>query len=135
MHAFNHGGICRRIFLASAIVAIFMAGGCARKNVPGDTPLARQSLTAALDSWKAGDPPSKIRESTPPIMMVDPAWDAGQKLESYEVVGQEADDGVNLTCPVKLVCADKNGKKSTAEIKYVVGTAPKITIFRHRASY
>jgi hypothetical protein len=135
MHTFSQGGTCRSVLLGSAIVAAFTVSGCARRNAPSDPQLARQSLTTALESWKAGDPPTKIRESLPPITMVDPAWEAGQKLESYEVVGQEVDDGVNLTCPVKLVCTDKSGKKSTAQIKYVVGTAPQITIFRHRASY
>jgi hypothetical protein len=135
MHAFRHRGVCRSVFVASAVVASLTACGCGRRNAPGDTPLARQSLTTALESWKAGDPPSKIREASPSITMVDPAWEAGRKLESFEVVGPEVDDGVNLTCPVKLVCKDQQGNTLTAQIRYVVGTHPVITIFRHRSSY
>ena len=135
MHALNRGGNCRRIFLGSAMVAVFTVSGCGRKHVPSDAALARQSLTTALESWKAGDPPSKIREVSPSITMVDPAWEAGKKLDSFEVVGPEVDDGANLVCPVKLVCQDQQGKTLTAQIKYVVGTTPVVTIFRHRSSY
>jgi hypothetical protein len=135
MYAFPHGGACRGVLLVSAIVALFTVAGCGRKNVPSDASLARQSLTTALESWKAGDPPSKVRELSPPITMVDPAWEAGKKLESFEVVGPETDDGANLICPVKVVCKDQQGKTFTAEIKYVVGTHPVITIFRDRSSY
>jgi hypothetical protein len=109
--------------------------GCGRRNAPADTALARRSLTTALESWQAGDPPSKIREAVPPITMVDPAWEQGQKLESFEIIGPVADDGVRLTCPVNVVCTGQDGKKSTAQVKYVVGTDPVVTIFRHRSSY
>jgi hypothetical protein len=120
--------------LSLAVIACGLGVGCGRRNSPSDAPLARQSLTAALESWKAGDAPTKIRENTPPIVMVDPAWDNGKKLESFEIVGPEVDDGTNLICPVKLVVDDPRGKL-TAEVKYIVGTSPKITIFRHRSSY
>jgi hypothetical protein len=109
--------------------------GCGRRNAHTDAPTARHSLTTALESWKAGDPPSKIRGLSPSITMVDPAWEAGRKLESFEVVRPEIDAGANLICPVTLVCKDQEGKTLTTQIKYVVGTNPVITIFRHRSSY
>lgn len=135
MHPFSDRGIGRGVFVSSMLLIALTVNGCGRRNAPSDAPLARQSLTAALERWKAGDPPSKLREISPPITMVDPSWEAGRKLESFEVVGPEVDDGVNVTCPVKLVCKDEQGKTLTAQIKYVVGTKPVVTIFRHRSSY
>lgn len=135
MYTLRDVGAWRGVLLLSAIIAWVTVAGCGRKTVPSDASLARRSLTTALESWKAGDPPSKVREASPPITMVDPAWEAGKKLESFEVVGPETEEGANLICPVKLVCKDREGKTFTGEIKYVVGTNPVITIFRDRSSY
>lgn len=135
MHAFRYCGNGRGLFFKIAMVAMLSVVGCSRRNAPSDAPLARESLVKALESWKAGDPPSKLRETAPPITMVDPVWEAGRKLESFEVVGPEVDDGVNVTCPVKLVCKDQQGNTLIAQIKYVVGTNPVVTIFRDRSSY
>lgn len=135
MQAFCFCGIGRSVSFTFAMVALLAVIGCGRRNAPSDAPLARQSLTAALERWKAGDPPSTLREASPPITMVEPAWEAGRKLESFEVVGPEVDDGVNVTCPVKLVCKDEQGKTLTTQIKCVVATKPIVTIFRHRSSY
>jgi hypothetical protein len=135
MHAFDTGVLGRGLFFAATTVALLTVTGCGRRNAPSDAPLARQSLVAALESWKAGDPPSKLRESAPAITMVDPAWEAGRKLESFEVVGPEVGDGVNVICPVKLVCKDEQGNTLTSQIKYIVSTSPAVTIFRHRSSY
>jgi len=127
-------GFGRQSLLWAAAVCCVAEIGCGgRRNAPADPAVARQSLATALESWKAGDLPSKIRESSPSITMVDPAWDIGQKLERFEIVGPEVESGVNLICPVKLVFKDQRGTESTSQIKYVVGTSPAITIFRDRS--
>jgi len=64
--------------------------------------------------------------------MVDVAWVAGQKLESFEIVGPDVETAVNLVCPVKLVLKDKDGKQVTKQVKYVIATSPVISISRDR---
>jgi hypothetical protein len=135
MHALDCRGFGRRSLLWAAAVGWVVVVGCGRRNVPSDAPLARQSLATALESWQAGDLPSKIRESSPAITMVDPEWEIGQKLERFEIVGPEVDTGANLMCPVKLVFKNERGTESTSQVKYVVGTNPVITVFRERPRF
>src|SRR5258708_39554876 len=94
VHPFSAVGLSS--FSWGTAIAALSLVGCSQGNTPTDAPMARQSLATALESWKAGDPPSKIREASPSILMVDSAWDSGQKLDSFQVVGPEFDDGVNL---------------------------------------
>jgi len=122
----------RSLFWAAAVGCVAVIGCGGRRNVPADASVARQSLTTALESWKAGDPPTKIRDGSPSITMVDVAWVAGQKLESFEIVGPDVETAVNLVCPVKLVLKDKDGKQVTKQVKYVIATSPVISISRDR---
>jgi hypothetical protein len=133
MHASYCHQFGRRSLLWAAAVGCVAVIGCGgRRNAPAEAAVARQSLATALESWKAGDPPEKIREGSPSITMVDLAWVAGQKLESFEIVGPEVETAVNLICPVKLVLKDKDGKQVTKQVKYVVATSPVISISRDR---
>jgi hypothetical protein len=116
--------------LAIGGVACLLFFGCGRSNAPTKVPLARESLTVALESWKAGQPSTALRERSPAITMVDEAWQKGEKLESFETVAGELDDGVNLHCPVKLGLIDERGGRHSEQVTYVIGTAPVITIIR-----
>jgi hypothetical protein len=51
---------------------------------------ARQALQAALDHWQAGHPPGRIPGTSPPVEVQDAKWKAGQKLKSYEILGEES---------------------------------------------
>jgi len=125
----------RRWLPWAAALGCLSVVGCGTSTDPTDAPLARQSLVTALESWKAGDPPTKIRDGVPSILMVDAAWDSGQKLESFSILPSEVDDGVNLHCPVKVTLKNNRGVQFIGEIRYVVGTSPKITIFREGSPF
>jgi hypothetical protein len=114
----------------AAAVACLLVVGCGRSNAPTDVPSAKAALTAALESWKAGQSPDALRQRTPSIVMVDDAWKKGEKLESFENVVPEVDDGVNLHCTVKLAINDERGGRRSEQVTYIVGTSPTITIFR-----
>jgi hypothetical protein len=111
-------------------VACLLAVGCGRSNAPTDVPSAKAALTAALESWKAGQPPDSLRQRSPSIVMVDEAWQKGEKLESFENVAPETDDGVNLHCTVKLAINGERDVRRSEQVTYIVGTSPMITIFR-----
>lgn len=124
---FSHA--LRRVWPAPAVCLLIV--GCGpRANAPTDAPTAKEALTAALESWKAGQPPTALRKRTPAIVAVDEAWEKGEKLESFESVAGDVDDGVNLHCPVKLALVDERGGRRIEQVTYIVGTAPVITIFR-----
>jgi len=51
---------------------------------------ARQALEAALNHWQGGHPPGTVPGTNPPLEVVDSKWKAGQKLTSYEIIGEES---------------------------------------------
>jgi hypothetical protein len=74
--------------------AIALLLGCSRQGrrtedftPPADK--ARQALESALDHWKSGNPPGAVPATSPAVEVVDSKWKAGQKLKSYEIVGEE----------------------------------------------
>lgn len=72
--------------------------GCAGKKGSYDQYLpseqtARQALATALEAWKNGGPAGKIDTASPSIQAVDFQWQAGHKLSSYEILGEEPSDG------------------------------------------
>lgn len=135
MYALRSLFVARCAALCAAIAVVVSFAGCTRQNAPTDPAKSRQALTTGLESWKSGDPPTRIRAASPSILMVDPAWDAGQTLQSFEIVGPEFDDGTNLFCPVKLVLQDAQGNVQTREVRYVINTSPSITVFRDGIVY
>jgi hypothetical protein len=51
---------------------------------------ARQALEAALDSWQSGNPHGKVPGTSPAVEAMDVKWRSGQKLKSYEILGEES---------------------------------------------
>ena len=96
-------------------------------NLPLDQGKAHEALTTFLDAWKAG---KKVEELKPGIIGRDYAWDAGDKLASFEVVSGEKNDGQNLHIPVELKLVNAKGKESKSKVVYVVGTSPVVTVIR-----
>jgi hypothetical protein len=91
--------------------------------------VANSSLTAALDAWKQGQTPESLQQGSPSIIVVEPQWNAGAKLVSYQVLEPSTSDGSNLHVPVELELEDGAGVKSKLKVQYTVGTSPKITVF------
>jgi hypothetical protein len=65
---------------------------------------AREALDAALTAWKNGQhKPGAIPDSKPAVQVVDGHWQAGERLQAFEVVSEEPSTGggrlfvVNLT--------------------------------------
>ena len=82
------------VWIAALLFCAAAAPGCNSRKVADYTPsedLCRQALSAALDAWKRGEPPGLI-EGTPTIQVGDTLRLPGQKLESYEIIGQVAGD-------------------------------------------
>ncbi|MGI8978608.1 MAG: hypothetical protein ACR2FY_05250 [Pirellulaceae bacterium] len=79
---------------ATLLLCVAFLGGCKTRTADDYRPseeLCRQALTAALDAWKLGESPGRI-EGTPAIEIGDTLRRPGQKLESYEILGETAGD-------------------------------------------
>jgi hypothetical protein len=125
---FQHTGTA--ILLLAGAAAL--AAGCSGKNKVEDyTPAAergRQALEAALSHLKAGNPPGAVPGTTPVVHLVDTRWKAGQKLQSFEVVGEEgqASEGAARFFKVRLILA----KGSPQEVRYAVLGIDPLWVYR-----
>lgn len=111
------------------LVLVFCGAGCSKtsRDLKLDAELARSSLEKALKAWVEGKKPADLK---PEITVGDAMWNAGKKLVSFEIkTADEKSDGSNLYIPVLREMKDDKGKVTKAEMIYVVGTSPVVTIF------
>ncbi len=124
--------ISERSLIGTALCMLVLAG-CSSgpyESAPVNPEIARETLNAALESWKEGAAIEALKEESPSIVVQDFDWSAGMKLLDYEVLDDGKPESANLVARVKLSLEDKEGAKSEKTVTYVVGTAPVLTVFR-----
>jgi hypothetical protein len=119
----------RAVFLAGSALLPLTAGGCSNGKAsapPGD--VARAALDAALKSWRDGGKPGAIAGVDPPVQVLDTPWARGDRLASYEILGEEAGAAAaEKQFNVRLVLAKPD---RTEEVTYhVLGSGP-VMVFR-----
>jgi hypothetical protein len=80
----------RRKLGAALVAALTLAltPGCGSSTsayIP-NAATAREDLDTALASWQKGGKPAQLMTSERPIYFVDSQWEAGQALESYQIL-------------------------------------------------
>ena len=111
-----------------ALVFVYCAAGCTGKSVESYKPtnvVARTAIETALSTWKAGTAHGSITSVKPSIDVFDARWQAGAKLESYEIL-EEVTGKPEPHFKVKLKLA---GKPPETTEYLVVGIDP-LLIFR-----
>lgn len=119
--------VVRIIFLSCATVWIPGCGSGEEKYIPSES-TAREALDAALTAWKSGQAHGTVKSFAVPIDTFDARWQAGGKLETFEVVREEAFEGPRkFVVNMKLV-----DDKSAEEVVYlIVGNDP-LLVFRQQ---
>lgn len=119
-----------RSLILAAILAV--VAGCGDRPVaaPVDPPAARAALKQALDAWKAGQTIDSLKTASPEVIAQDFDWMAGATLTEYKVLDEGIPLDANLRVKVSLTVRDKGGKTATKQVAYIVGTDPKLTVFR-----
>jgi hypothetical protein len=121
----------RQFLLAATPVAVLSGAGCGGSaNAPVDVGVARETLTAALESWKRGDKIDALQKGSPPIYVIDQEWQDGAVLKDYRLVGDGEAKDANLFCPVALTVRAPGGAEATRTVTYIVSTAPNRTVSR-----
>lgn len=116
------------VFLGLFVV---LAVGCSGKlNAPVNAPKARETLHAALESWKKGEPATTLQNGSPPIYIIIPDWQNGAKLVDFEVIGDGEEKDAHLFCKVKLTLRGQDGKDIKQDATFIVSTAPNLTVSR-----
>jgi hypothetical protein len=115
---------------AAALVAAAGAGCSGPVNAPVDAQAARETLTAALDSWKRGEEVDALQKASPPIFVIDEEWRGGAILKDYRLLGDGEEKDANLYCQVVLTIRTRGGADVTKEVIYIISTAPNRTVSR-----
>lgn len=118
---------------AGAFVLLWLAAGCSKGPplaAPVEPDKARAALRTTLDAWKAGRAIGSLGQEAPPIVAQDLDWMAGAKLAEYKLLDDGKAEDANLRVPVQLTIRDAQGRAATKTVNYVVGTDPKLTVFR-----
>lgn len=119
--------------LIGLLFACGLAAGCQRSadNLSLDQPRARDACQTFLTAWKEG---RNIEDLKPKIVGRDADWEAGAKLESFEILPNERPEGPNLILTVRRSVQPKTGGTVQQDVEYVVGTSPVVTVFRNDAT-
>jgi hypothetical protein len=127
-----YGSLLVAVASIGILLAVFVLSGCSGPGTPAavDTSLARDSLKTALDHWKNGEDPKSLESSGTPMVAQDFEWASGAKLLDYEIL-DEKQEGPNLRVQVKIKLGPQgNNKAAEKKASYVVGTSPRVTVFR-----
>jgi hypothetical protein len=115
--------------LAGLGLLVLGGAGCTSSNTGRYIPsgaTARQSLEAALKAWQQGQPPGRIDAVSPPVQAVDCKWQAGQKLDGFEILQEEPGDGPRWFS-VRLKLRQPSGEQV---VRYVVVGRDPVWIYR-----
>lgn len=101
-------------------------GGGKQSYVPSEG-TARQALKTALTAWKNGQPAGAVEGGPAPIQVLDSDWYKGQKLDGFEILGDEnAADGKRWFS-VRLDLLKPRGTKTA---RYLVTGKSPLWIYR-----
>jgi hypothetical protein len=120
------------------VLATLLLSGCSNASHAHavDVPQARDALKIALDGWKKGETPKSFESSATPMIVQDFEWASGVKLIDYQLIDDGKPQDANLLVHVKLTVdggqgqAKTQGKAAEKKVWYLVGTSPKLTVFR-----
>lgn len=112
-------------------VTLLVVAGCTGAVAePPSAEQAREALVTALDAWKHGDTPTDLQARQPAVHVADEDWSAGCKLQAYQILPGQNEQGASLRVKVSLSLRDAKGKSVEKRVAYFVGTRPVITIGR-----
>ena len=113
-----------RLFGWMAALGLSAILGCKEAGQEKFTPSeanARQALEKALMQWRDGQAkPAEFPYGKVKVQIADQAWTDGQKIQGFEIVGDEPIDGGPRVFTVKL----KSGKGERTVKYYVLGIDP-----------
>ena len=115
----------RFTLLASAILM-----GCSPSAPPVvEVADGRSVVEAALTSWRNAEAVQSVRDAKTSTFVAEPRWEAGWKLDGFEIVDQTI-DGYQARCKVQLSMTDPSGKPIKESAEYLATSSPKRTVTR-----
>ena len=116
-----------RCALSLIVLTLFL--GCGSRRPEGDIDRGRRAVVAALDGWKANQPPAKLKSLPDPVDFADELR-ATHALTDYTLGKVDASDPVVLRYTVTLKLKDKKGKVTDREVVYAVALKTPVAVAR-----
>jgi hypothetical protein len=120
----------RLLLLLCAPLLCLTGGGCGSNGsssglLPSDE-AGRTAVESALKAWRDGGKPGKLAGTEPPIEVHDTHWAMGERLTSYEILGEDS-TAAEKRFSVRLSLSKPAGVQEVQY--YVLGKGP-ILVFR-----
>ena len=115
--------------LSLAFLIVLPALGCGSGRPAADVERGRKALVSALDSWKANEPPAKLKSLPDPVDFPEELR-ATHTLTDYTLGAVETSDPEFIRYRVTLKLKDRKGKASEREVVYAVALKNPIAVSR-----
>ncbi len=116
------------ILAALSLLLLLGTGGCGTgksEGLPSDD-VGRRALEAALNVWREGGKTGPVAGMEPPVEVHDTPWSLGDRLSSYEIVG-ETKSAAEMRFTVRLSLAKP---ERVQEVQYYVLGRDPVMVFR-----
>jgi hypothetical protein len=111
------------------LLVLLVAAGCGTRRPASDIDRGRQAVSAALDSWKANDPPAKLKSLPDPVDFTEELRST-HALTEYAIGKVDDSDKDVIRYTVTLKLKDKKGKASDREVVYAVALKSPVVVAR-----
>jgi hypothetical protein len=119
-----------KVFAGALIVLVACGVSTGCRKSPDYIPsvqTSREALDTALSAWVNGQPVGPINTVSPPVQVVDTAWWKGQRLASYEVLGEET---TKEGLPCFSVRLHKSKPSAEETVRYVIVGKSPVWVYR-----
>jgi hypothetical protein len=112
------------------LLAVFLcSSGCGSRRPEADIERGRAAVAAALDGWKANDPPGKLKSLPDPVDFTEELR-ATHALTDYTLGKADTSDKEVIRYTVTLKLKDKKGKPTDREVVYAVALKTPVVVSR-----
>lgn len=115
--------------LALLLGVLLFITGCGSRRAESDIERGKQAVVAALDGWKANDPPTKLKSLPEPVDFAEELRTT-HALTEYTLGKIDTSDKELIRYAVTLKLKDKKGKVSEREAVYAVALKTPIVVSR-----
>ena len=126
---------CKTAFgvILSGAFLLSIGGGCGSSagGAPSDE-AARTALEAALSAWTRGAKPGALSGTNPPVTVHDTPWARGERLASFEILGEQEGAAAEKQFAVRLSLTKP---QRTVSVQYHVLGAGPLMVFRDEDFY
>ena len=111
------------------LISALGIAGCSSARPQSDIERGRQAVTAALESWKANEPPQKLKSLADPVDFSEELRST-HALADYSLGKIDSSDRDVIRYTVALTLKDKKGKVSEREAVYAVSLRTPVVVAR-----